>query len=789
MSSSILTRFGRLGLQQRIMFYVSGGLAVVLAAYGVVSLQAIHQSTNLVFQERLGVARAVGQEIDRDMLHLQSELSEAGAAIGPALAAGHLSDARAVLDAVYEHWSSYDGFDNPCVLSLTDGTGRLLSAEPPSAGCPPDLSQQPIFQAAALSQQPALSDEVSPDPSSGGWLWLAIPVSASQQRVGYLMARVSLTRISQRFAPMLVLRKSGYDLELIDQSGVTLASTLATDLWTVSQHFQLVSDLMAQGQSGVIPDAKPAGSSQSTHVIAFAPLSAARWGVVVEEPQDTALELPRTLQNQLVAFGGAVLVFGLALAWLTTRAVVRPVNALINATQRVAAGQLDHPLDITGEGEVGRLARSFDEMRVELKQSREEIARWNRELENRVEQRTRELAALVESSHALTSTLDLDTLFIILIQQVRAVLPASEGTALFLFDESAQRLVARSAFGLELAPGAPLRVQGSEAIAGRVFEQQAPALLKSAAEVETAQANLSPENRAQFSQAVGDRAVQSALGVPLTSKSARLGTLVVYNFSRPAAFGENNVSMLQALANQAAAALENARLYTALQEKEAERAVLLEQVITAQETERQRVAREIHDELGQLLTRLSINLKMCEADLSGQSAKAAQSFAAMQTLVWQTIEHAHRLVVELRPMLLDELGLEAALHEELQQRLEPSGVATTLTTAGALERLPASVEIAVFRIAQEAISNIARHAQARTVTLALRRDAAALSVAIEDDGVGVPADWRARGDGHRPVGLLGMHERAALLSGMLTIEPRAPHGTRVALKVPLTGEG
>jgi signal transduction histidine kinase/HAMP domain-containing protein len=788
MPSSLLVRFRRLGLQQRIMLYVSGGLAVVLAAYSVVSLQAIRQSTNLVFQERLAVARAVGQEIDMDVLHLQRELNEAGDAIGPALVAGHPGDARAALDAVYEHWSSYDGFDNPCVISLTDVNGLSLSIEPRPAGCPTDLSRQPVLQAASQSQQAAVTDEVTSDPDSHGGLWLAVPVSTSNQVVGYLVANVSLSRISQRFAPMLELSKSGYDLELIDQAGVTIASTQSTQLWTVSQHFPLISDLVARGQSGVMVHVMPAGSDPPTHVIAFAPLSAARWGVVVEEPVDTALELPRTLQNQLLVFGGGVLVIGLALAWVTTRSVVRPVNALINATQGIAAGQLDHPLDITGEGEVGRLARSFDEMRVELKQSREEIARWNRELENRVEQRTRELAALVESSHALTSTLDLDTLFVILIQQVRAVLPASEGTVLFLFDDGAQRLVARSAFGLDLSPGAPLRFQGNEAIAGRVFERQAPALLRTVAEAEADQANLSPENRARFSQAVGERAVQSALGVPLTSKGARLGTLVVYNFSRPAAFGENNVSMLQALANQAAAALENARLYAALQEKEAARAVLLEKVITAQEAERQRVAREIHDELGQLLTRLSINLKLCEADLSPQSAQAAQSFAAMQTLVWQTIEHAHHLVVELRPILLDELGLEAALHEEFHQRLAPFGVETTLTTYGALERLPASVEITVFRIAQEAISNIARHAHAHAATLSLRRDGAALWVSIEDDGVGVPADWRARGDGHRPVGLLGMQERATLLGGTLTIEPRSPHGTRVALNVPLTGD-
>jgi nitrate/nitrite-specific signal transduction histidine kinase len=782
MLRSFLVRFGRLGLQQRIMLYVSGGLAVVLAAYGLVSLQAVRQSTDLVFQERLAVARAVGQEIDRDLVHVQGELSEANEVAGPALVAGHPDDARAAMDAVYQHWLHYDGFDNPCVISLTDPRGMALWTEPASAGCPVDLSSHLAPQTTLPA--PSIADEAAAA-ADHGRLWLTFPISASNKLVGYFVAGISLERISERFAPMLALRKLNYDLELIDPAGLTIASTQPAGTWTVSQHFQAVSGLVAHDQAGVV---MPAGAEQA-RVIAFAPLSSTSWGVIVDEPQDTALQLPHTLETQLWLFGGAVLAVGLALAWVTTRAVVRPVNALIDATQHIAAGQLDHPLDIAGEGEVGQLARSFDEMRVELKQSREEIARWNRELEQRVEQRTRELAALVESSHALTATLDLDALLVILLQQVRAVLPAAEGTLLLLFDDDTRQLVARQAFGFELTPATLLRLQGSEAIGGQVFEQQTPALHQTVAEVAAAQSTLSAENRARFSQAVGERAVQSALGVPLTAKGTRLGALVVYNFSRPAAFREGNVSMLQALANQAAAALENARLYASLREKEAAGAVLLEKVITAQEEERQRVAREIHDELGQLLTRLSINLKMIEPDLSPQSAQAAQSFAAMQTLVWQTMEHAHRLVVELRPMLLDELGLESALRDELQQRLAPLGVEATLTTAGALERLPASVEIAVFRIAQEAISNIARHARARRVMLSLQHDGAALSVAIEDDGVGVPADWRTRGDGHRPVGLLGMQERAALLGGTLKIETVTPHGTRVALRVPLAGQG
>lgn len=216
-----------------------------------------------------------------------------------------------------------------------------------------------------------------------------------------------------------------------------------------------------------------------------------------------------------------------------------------------------------------------------------------------------------------------------------------------------------------------------------------------------------------------------------------------------------------------------------------ERGELVQKLIAAQEEERQRVAREIHDELGQLLTRLSINLKMCETAMPADLPAVSQQLAEIQTLVWQTMEQAHRLIVELRPTLLDELGLEAALREEFSQRLAPFGVNTALTTDGALDRLPPPVETAVFRITQEAISNIARHAHAQRATLTLARADGMLHVTIEDDGIGLPADWRTRADGQRPLGLLGMHERAAILGGALTIAPRAPRGTRVTLRVPL----
>lgn len=219
-----------------------------------------------------------------------------------------------------------------------------------------------------------------------------------------------------------------------------------------------------------------------------------------------------------------------------------------------------------------------------------------------------------------------------------------------------------------------------------------------------------------------------------------------------------------------------------------QRGELVQKLITAHEEERLRIAREIHDELGQLLTRLSINLKMCSKAIPPELPEVTRQLAATETLVWQTIEQAHRLIVELRPTLLDELGLQAALREELQQRLTPLGVETQLTSDHVPERLPASIELAVFRIAQEALSNIARHAHAQHATLALTCNDHELQVVIEDDGIGLPSNWRTRHDGHQPLGLVGMQERAALIGGNLTIEPCAPHGTRIVLRVPLNGQ-
>lgn len=562
MLRSVRFQFKRLGLQRRIMLYVTAGLIVFSAIYGWVALQTIQQSTDLVFRERLLVARTLARELDDNLAHVQRELEDASAFAAPLLAANELTNARVSLRTLYTHWNVFHRFNDPCIVALTDARGVVLWSEPlvtPLVGR--DLSKRPYMQSALRSGRALVGNDIAPDTSARPTVVLVTPLRVETQTIGFLVGEINREHIGARLASSLDVGEEGYAVELIDDAGLVIASNAQGKQFATSPHLKLVASSWQDGQSGVRAHTFQFNGEARNHVIAFAPLTRIPWGVVVEQEVDAALSLPRNLQQQFITFGLLTLVGGLVLAWVTTRTVVHPVNALIDASQEIARGALDHPLDVSGEDEVGVLARSFDEMRVKLKESRQEIAGWNRELEARVERRTRELAALVESSHALTSTLELDALLEIVMKETREVLPSAEGIALFLLEAKSDLLVVRASSGFDAGECAQLRFRVGEAISGKVFETQTPALLKTTSEVLAAQANFSDENRAHFLHAVGDREVQSAVGVPLVAKGARLGALMLYNFSCESAFTENDVPVLQALADQAAAAIENARLY------------------------------------------------------------------------------------------------------------------------------------------------------------------------------------------------------------------------------------
>ncbi|MBK8988719.1 MAG: HAMP domain-containing protein [Chloroflexi bacterium] len=215
-------------------------------------------------------------------------------------------------------------------------------------------------------------------------------------------------------------------------------------------------------------------------------------------------------------------------------------------------------------------------------------------------------------------------------------------------------------------------------------------------------------------------------------------------------------------------------------ERDQLRSQLLEKVIAAQEEERRRIARELHDETGQSLTSLMVHLQMVNQQCPLPETR--EQLDGVRTLLAQTLDNVHNLALELRPSVLDDLGLAAALRRYVRDYQARYPLEVDLEVMGLAERLPQGVETAVYRIIQESLTNIARHAQATTASVLLEQRGGRLRAIVEDDGVGFDP---AAVNGSGRLGLYGMRERAELLNGTLTIESEPGQGTSIFIEVPL----
>ena len=211
-------------------------------------------------------------------------------------------------------------------------------------------------------------------------------------------------------------------------------------------------------------------------------------------------------------------------------------------------------------------------------------------------------------------------------------------------------------------------------------------------------------------------------------------------------------------------------------ERDQLRSQLLEKVIAAQEEERRRIARELHDQTGQALTSLMVRLQTMNQQCPIPGMKG--QFEEVRRLAAETLDDVHNLSVQLRPSVLDDLGLEAALQRYVQDYRHHYPVEVDLMVVG-IDRLPPAVETALYRIVQEGLTNIARHAQAQTASVLLERRNGRVRAIIEDDGVGFDPE-----QANDRLGLYGLKERAELLNGTVTIESVSGRGTTIFVEVP-----
>lgn len=577
----------------------------------------------------------------------------------------------------------------------------------------------------------------------------------------------------------LVPRSIPRDLrvQILTSSGLVLADTGGVSTSLSAQHLELLRPLILADEAGYRVHRPGPGDRFAVHVVAYAPLPGySGLGVVVQQSQPTLLDAPDELLRRLILAGALAIGAAVIVAWIDVHRVTRPLRTLILAAERFAAGDLAEPIAVNRADELGALASGLEVMRRRLRQSLDEIERWNQELGRRVEERTRELerrnrqlAAINAVAASLSESLDLATLLERTLESIEAVTGFDVlAYRLTTCDQPDPLIVARNVpecLSLE-------KIRPGFCLCGRALQR---------GQCQVAEA-LSAELDAAACQRAG---VVSAAAVPLGSTDRVEGVLFLGS-RQERRFEPEDLDTLAAIGRQVGMALANARLYDALQRRDQERAQLLGQVMDAQEEERRRIAGDLHDQLAQALASILMTVETL-AQSDGLSPESRSSLDGLRALVATTLEDTHNLAVDLRPILLDDIGLVAALERLVADFRRRHSLAVDFqSVSGEKTRLLPAAETALFRITQAALSNVARHAAARNVSVLLQRRGDRLILVVEDDGRGFDVAAVRSGPLKDRLGLAGIEERAQLIGAHTTIESAPGQGTTLFVDLSLS---
>lgn len=386
-------------------------------------------------------------------------------------------------------------------------------------------------------------------------------------------------------------------------------------------------------------------------------------------------------------------------------------------------------------------------------------------------ERLGQISLFYQVAQSLASTFDLDKVLEDTMQLATAVLNAG-AAALMLVQEESGELVFEYTCG---EMGDVLRRQRTpldEGIAGWVATHGEPVIVNDV------------HSDPRFSPLVDTRTgflTRSVVCVPIQIRGKTIGVLEVLNKRSEGGFDDEDLSLMITTANQAAIAIENARLYQSLREER-------DRIIQAQENVRRQVARNLHDGTVQFLSAISMGIDHLERLLELKPEAARSELEALRALTAQAMQQARLALFELRPLILETQGLLPALEAYVQQLQSSEEFNVHLEAPLSLPALNSLVETTIFAIVQEAVTNIKKHASARDVWLRLSKERGWLQVVIEDNGSGFdPEAIERQYDRRGSIGLLSMRERAELIDGHLVIEsnPTPPQtGTRVILRVP-----
>ena len=450
----------------------------------------------------------------------------------------------------------------------------------------------------------------------------------------------------------------------------------------------------------------------------------------------------------------------LVLAMLLTFILIRPLLDLRDMANQVAAGNLQARAPVWSKDEIGEVATAVNQMTDKLVATQDDLARTNRRL-----------TAINQVMLAAERQTEIHDILFAILQNIVEVMNLQTGWV-YLRDPE------RETFHLASWYEVPVALQD-------LLLDQPPGILCSCQQ-DLVSGDLSSDVYARHCERL---AACSQTGLPdehvsilIQARNEEYG-IVNLLCRQGQTLGQEDLDLLNAIGAQISEIVANAWLRLKLEEKELARQALLESLVQAQEEERRSLARELHDGAGQMLTSLLVRIKAMERQC-GDQPDMQQGLDGLLDIVAETIEQMRELSHQLRPAALEELGLPVALRTLVQEMTLETGIAHSCRFELGDAALLPGVDVILYRIAQEGLTNVVRHAEATEVRVALTAVEDGLMMTIDDNGRGFSPYHLTAEPGRRHIGLIGMRERAAIAGGSLDVYSAPGEGTTLLVHVP-----
>ncbi len=604
-------------MQKKIIIAIIINVIILSAGLGIIGHLTINQSIDRSLHSRLTLAGIIANNIDLLLERSLNRLYDISLSGKIDLKDNNWKPEKEALQIAYQYSIFSDG------IFLMDKTGNVVLTYPSRLENHENLLSIPYVSKIIMEGKPVISDIYTVEPTGKKVIYAMVPLkSKNGDIVGVVGGEIDPTsfRLSQTIEAMPT--EPNTYLEIIDSHGIIIVSNNPKRVFLSSDHNKFMENLIAQKKPEIRTchrchsGAGGKGDERSTDILAFAPLKMAHWGVSIIQPEKDVFAPSEKLRTTFLAFSLGSIGIALIIAIGMSKSIVKPVHKLIDATNKIAEGDMSKSIEFGGIDEIGILSSSFEVMRVKLADSLEGLRRYNVELEERVIERTKQIKA------------------------------------------SQQKV-------------------------------------------------------------------------------------------------EN----------------------------------LLKMVISAEEEERKRIARGLHDETMQTLSALLMKIDMCSKMYAEHLP--SEKIDEMRNIALKSLDEIHSVIQNLRPTIVDDLGLEAGIRWLLDKHLAEKGITCDFNVIGAEgKRFNYRIETSLFRIIQEAVINISKHASAENVFIVLQYMPDSIAVYMEDDGKGFDApDVLKHTDDVRGLGIMGMRERAYLVNGKLHICSTPGNGTSLSLWIPLPEYG